>query len=183
MEIKITGRNLEITENIKAYVNKKVSRLSRHMPNIGEANMELADEKTRAPEVRFVAQVTLNCDGTLLRGEDRQQNLFASIDGVVEVIDRQIEKYKGKLYKKNQAHVARKKSATEGLETIPETTSEEPQIVRVKRFDVKPMTPEDAVDQMEYLGHDFFFFMNSLTSKYNVVYLRKDGKYGLIEPD
>lgn len=182
MEIKITGRNLEITENIRNYVDKKISRLGKHMPNITEANVELADEKTRSPEVRFVAQITLNCDGTLLRGEDRKQNLFASVDGVVEVMDRQIEKYKGKLHKKNQIHAARRKSVKESLAAIPETTTEDSSIVRVKRFAVKPMTPEDAIDQMEFLGHDFFFFMNSSTSRYNVVYLRKDGKYGLIEP-
>lgn len=183
MEIKITVRNLDMTENIKSYVNRKVARLRRHLPGISEANVELADEKTRSPDFRFVAQVTLNCDGTLLRGEDRQPNLFASIDGVVEVMDRQIEKYKGKLYKKNQAHAARKKSTKGSLAAVPETIAEEPQIVRVKRFAVKPMTAEEAIDQMEFLGHDFFFFMNSLTNRYNVVYLRKDGKYGLIEPD
>lgn len=183
MEIKITGRNLEITENIKSYVSKKISRLSRHIPIIKEANMELADEKTRAPEVRFVAQMTLNCDGVFVRGEDRQQNIFASIDGVIEVMDRQLEKYKGKLHKKNQIHSARKKSAVESLAAMPEITEDEPSIVRVKRFALKPMMPEDAIDQMDFLGHDFFFFMNSSTGKYNVVYLRKDGKYGLIEPD
>ncbi len=183
MEIKITGRNQEITESVRDYVNKKISRLSKHMPSITEAMVELADEKTRAPDVRFVAQVTLNCDGTLLRGEDRTQNLFASIDGVVEVMDRQLEKFKGKLHKKNQIHAARRKSVQESLAAAPQAPAEESPIVKVKHFAVKPMTPEDAVDQMEFLGHDFFFFMNSSTSKYNVVYLRKDGKYGLIEPD
>ncbi len=183
MEIKITGRNLEITENIKTYVDTKISRLSKHMPNIGEANVELADEKTKEPEERFVAQVTINFDGTLLRGEQRRKTLFASIDGVSEVMDRQIDKYKGRFYTKHQDHVNMKKSAVGGMETLPEKTAEGPSIVRVKRFDVKPMAPEEAVDQMEFLGHDFFFFMNSLTDKYNVVYLRKDKKYGLIEPD
>src|SRR3990167_5335113 len=160
MEINITGRNLEITENIRTYVEKKIGRLSKHMPNIGEANVELADEKTKEPEQRFVAQVTINFNGTLLRGEQRQKTLFASIDSVSEVMDRQINKYKGKYYAKHQAHLARKKSAVEGMEIVPEKTAEGSSIVRVKHFDVKPMAPEEAIDQMEFLGHDFFFFMN-----------------------
>lgn len=184
MEIKITGRNLEITPAVKSYVDKKISRLSRHLPTITEASVELADEKTKAPELRFVAQVTLNCDGTLLRGEERQQNLFAAVDGVTEVMDRQIEKFKGKVYKKSQSHLARKKPSLESLPPAPETTAADgPSIVRVKHFAIKPMNPEEAIEQMGFLGHDFFFFMNSQSNKYNVVYLRKDGKYGLIEPD
>lgn len=184
MDIKITGRNLDITENVKSYVNKKIGHLNRHLPSLKEAKVELSEEKTKEPDVRFVAQVTLNCDGTFLRGEEREQTLFAAIDGVAEVLDRQIEKYKGKVYRKNQSHqMARMKNASEALTPDQETISDEPSIVRLKHFSVKPMLPEEAIEQMEYLGHDFFFFLNSVNGKYNVVYLRKDGKYGLIEPD
>lgn len=185
MEIIIAGRNLEVTESIDSYVRKKFERLNRHLPMISQSNIELADEKTKAPEVRFVVQVTLNCNGTLLRGEERGLSLFAAIDGVAQVMDRQIEKFKGKLYKKEQAHtLARKQQGLENITGLPEVfTEENPMIVRSKRFPMKPMAPEEAIDQMELLGHDFFFFMNSLTGKYNVAYQRKDGRFGLIEPD
>jgi putative sigma-54 modulation protein len=118
--------------------------------------------------------VTLDANGTLLRAEEKAENLLVAIDKVVPVIDRQIERYKGKLYKKGKTGP----SIKAGLNEEPA-----PEVVRTKRFTMKPMSVEDAVDQMELLGHDFFLFYNSATKEYNLLYRRKDGNYSMIEPE
>ena len=183
MELVIKGKNMEVEKAAKDYIESKLNRLERHLPDIGEVKVELVQEMTKAAENRFVVQVTINSHGTLLRGEERAANIYAAIDIVVDVLNRQIERFKDKLYRsKKRISPFRKELAAERLqEEVVE--GKESRIVKVKRFPVKPMTPDEAADQMELLSHDFFIFFNPESDKFTVLYRRSDGNYGLIEPE
>jgi len=179
MELQITGKNMELSPAVRQHIERKLGKLNRHLPKIIEFKVEVAEEKTKSPQQHFVVQVTINSSGTLLRGEERGQDLFTAIDKVVEVMNRQIEHYKGKLYEKGRgSSLARGGFSEEAEEKQPVS-----RVVKVKRFAIKPMSVAEAVDQMELLGHDFFLFLNADTEKVNLVYRRKDGSYGLIEPE
>lgn len=179
LELVINGRNLEISPRLREYVERKVTRLDRYMPNIREIRVDLAEERMGN---RRVAQITVrNARGTILRAEERTDDIFAAVDSVVDKIYRQIERYKGKNRRRGE-------SAEEfvGLETAIELEEEElttGELVRRKRFIVSPMSEREAIEQMELLGHDFFVFYNPETASVNVLYRRKDGNYGLIEPE
>ncbi len=177
MEVTIHGRNLEITPRLKQYVERKVSRLDRYLNDIGQVRVDLAVENTRSAADSQVAQFTVRSKRAILRAEERTDDIFASIDAVMDKLHRQIERYKGKRYQ-------RTRGAEMTLESGFEETEEEPQgeIVRVKRFEVWPMTPEEAIEQMELLGHDFFLFYNADEATINLVYRRQDGNYGLLQP-
>jgi len=141
--------------------------------------VELVGAKTKSQQQRFVAQVTLDANGTLLRGEERGEDLYTVIDGVIVIMDRQIERYRGKRYKKSRgSSFVRGKSE--------ELVKEEPlrdKVVKIKRFPVKIMPVDEAIEQMELLGHDFFLFHNEENQELNLLYRRKDGNYSIIEPE
>ena len=189
MEPVIRGKNLGISEETRSYIVKKLDRLSRHISNIGQANVELTRESTRSQQDSIVAQVTLNCNGIILRGEERASTINAAIDAVAEVLDRRVDRLKSKLYRSEQAKKSVRTSAirTPDAPTALEEGEEDSLValgvVRAKRFPLKPMPLEEAIDQMELLGHDFFFFFNSANSEYNVLYRRVNGGYGLLEPE
>ena len=183
MELQIVGKNLEITQAMDNYLQKKVSKLIRFLPNIDEAKAELSEEKTKSPEHRFTVQVTLRIKGTILRGEEKGPNINTAIDALTESLARQIKRYKGKLQsKKRGASLVKQTRALEAI-GIGEEVEISPELVKVKRFQVKLMSTEEATEQMELLNHDFFIFLNSDTRALNLVYRRKDGNYGLIEPE
>lgn len=175
MEVSIFARNMEMTPRLREYVERKVDKLDRYLPHIDEARIELKVEDTRSADHRQVAQLTVRVRGTILRAEERANDMFASIDAVLDKMYRQIARYKGK--RQDRWHAA--------VEELPiEERVEAPvgQIVRVKRFEVRPMPPEEAIEQMELLGHRFYVFMNAEEDALNVVYLRDDGDYGLLQP-
>ncbi|OGO01377.1 MAG: ribosomal subunit interface protein [Chloroflexi bacterium RBG_13_52_14] len=181
MELIIKGKNLEVDAAAQEYIEGKLGKLERHFPDIGEVKVELTREMTKAEDNRYIAQVTINSHGTLLRGEERASTINTSIDKVLDVLTRQVERFKDKLYRsKRRVSPLRKEMANE---PIIEEVKEESRIVKVKRFPVKPMTPEEAIDQMELLSHDFFIFFNPESNKFSVIYKRGDGYYGLIEPE
>ncbi|MBI3953559.1 MAG: ribosome-associated translation inhibitor RaiA [Chloroflexi bacterium] len=184
MELQIKGKNLEISDQVRQYVERKIGKLDRFLPMVGEGTVELVHEPTRSATDRYVAQATLESHGLLVRGEERAATLYAAVDAVVDVLHRQLAHFKGKIYRKGRAQGGRapKEVAADILQDVPEAPALG-QLVRAKRFAIKPMAPEEAWQQMELLGHSFFFFLNADTSQYNVVYRRKDGNYGLIEPD
>jgi putative sigma-54 modulation protein len=175
MELIITGQSIEVLPTVKDYVEKKFGKLDRHFSNINNTKVELSEQKTKSQDQRYRVQVTMDVNGTLLRAEERAENLLIAIDKVVPVMDRQIERYKGKLTRKGNKNGP----------SIKSKLNEEPaaEVVRTKRFTMKPMSVEDAVTQMELLGHDFFLFFNSSTKEYNLLYRRKDGNYSMIEPE
>jgi len=179
MELEITGQNIEISPAVRRYIERKLGRLNRHLPNIIASKVEITEEKTKSPQQHYLVQMTLDSSGTLLRGEERGEDLFTAIDKVAAIMDRQIEHYKGKLYEKGRGNSLARNEFVEGTET----TVPPRKVVRVKRFTVKPMSVTEAIDQMELLRHDFFLFFNADTEGLNLLYRRKDGNYGLIEPE
>ncbi len=181
MDVIITGRNVEVTDWIRDYVNKKVGKLSRYLPEAKEARVELTREKTRNATARETVQVTIWANGSILRAEEKSADLFAAVDAVTDKMERQIERFKGKRRRRRQAAPALALSGALGMEEEEESSG--PAIVRVKQFPISPMSVEEAIDQMELLGHDFFVFYNADTSNMNVVYKRKDGNYGLLQPE
>ncbi len=177
MELQIIGKNMKLTPEVRHYIERKLGKLSRRLSNITKVKIEVSEEKTRSPQQRFVVQVTIESSGTLLRGENKGENPLEAIDKVVATMDRQIEHYKGKLYDKRKGSSFARSKSSEETETTP------PSVVKVKRFAVKPMSVDEAIDQMELLGHDFFLFFNADNEEINLLYRRKDGNYGLIEPE
>ena len=184
MQVVIKGRNVEITDRLREYVEKKVNRLVRYLPTIDEARMELRVHRTRSAQDRQVAQLTVRNRGTILRAEERTSDLSASVDAVLDKMYRQIMRDKGKRYR-GRPQVRQVEESLEEMELAEEMElfEEEPHhIVRTKRFPTPPMDEEEAVEQMELLGHDFFVFLNAESGDINVLYRRRDGDYGLIIP-
>ena len=178
MAVKIQGRNLEITPRLHEYVESKVARLDRYLGTINEIRVDLAIENTRSAEDSQVAQFTVYSKKTILRAEERSDDIFASIDAVMDKLYRQIERYRGKRQQR------RRGSEVEvDMEMLEEEEAPTSEIVRVKRFEVWPMNEEEAIEQMELLGHDFFIFYNAEEATLNVIYRRKDGNYGLLQPE
>jgi putative sigma-54 modulation protein len=175
MELQLTGQGVEILPTVRSYIEKKFDKLDRHFPNIVKVIVELNEQKTKSQGKRFRAQVTLHSNGTLLRAEEQAENILVAIDRVVPVIDRQIERYKGRVYKKGKNGPSIRTMNSEQEETFI------PKLVRTKRFVITPMSVDDAIDQMELLGHDFFLFRNIATKEINLLYKREDGNYSIIE--
>lgn len=185
VEINVTVRRIDAPGPIREYVHKKLARMLRGLPNLRSVEVEVTLEHTRPADQRYVVQVTLRADGTLLRAEDRGPDVRAAVDAVHDRLDRRIRDWKGRVYftKRRERAAYKRAQAAEGQAPEPqEGAASTDGIVRMKSFEIKPMFPEDAVEQMELLGHDFFFFLNAETGQYNVVYRRKAGGYGLIEP-
>lgn len=180
MEVQITTKNMELLPAARSYAEKKLGKLDRYLPNIIETKIEIAEEKTKFPQDRYVVQVTINNDGTLLRGEERGDDLFTAIDKVAKIMDRQIERYRGKLHHKGRGF-SPVRGISEGVPESPPLPSRK--LVKTKQFAVQPMSTEEAIDRMELLGHSFFLFYNTDTKRLNLVYQRKDENYGLIEPE
>ncbi len=184
MEITIHGHNIDITPRLRSYVEKKTGRLDRYMPNLSTVHVDLTEENTRSAIDRQVAQVTIRDNrGTILRAEERSSDMFAAIDQVVDKLYRQIHRYQGKR-KRKWRNGGEEPIVGEPLpiEEVVEEDAEQ-KIVRYKRFPVHPMTPDEAVEQMELLGHDFFVFFNMEEEGINVLYRRHDGNYGLLQPE
>ncbi len=185
MELTIHARNLEMTDWIRQYVEKKVKRLERYLPQARELRIDLVHNETRAAADRYTAQLTMWANGQILRAEESTGDIFASIDAAVDIMYRQIERYKGRRYQNRRRNAA---ANAVYMETAPplleedEGEEEAPRIVRVKEFVAEPMDPEEAIEQMELLGHDFYVFFNPDTKSLNVVYRRRDGNYGLLQP-
>jgi putative sigma-54 modulation protein len=177
MRLNIKGKNLEVSQPLKEYVTDKIGRLDRYLPSLDEIRVELSVQKARSSQDRHVVQVTMRSNSTILRAEERNADIFAAIDTVRDKLQRQIKRFKEKRVRMRE----RARAAT--AETPPELEEALPRIVRTKRFAVSPMHEEEAVEQMELLGHDFFVFFNVGTSSMNVVYRRKDGGYGLLQPE
>jgi putative sigma-54 modulation protein len=194
MQLVIKGKNMDVSEKLKQFVESKVnSRLQRVLPDIAEVDVEVTYEKTRSMDGRYVAEITLSTGGTLIRGEQSAADSYSAVDAVLDKIDRQVVRYRSKrstdFIKGATALKANRRESLEGVgleELAGEDEDEEElhgRVVRVKRFAMKPMDPEEAIMQMQMLGHDFFVFFNTEANNVSVVYRRRDGNYGLIEPE
>jgi len=189
MKVTIEGKNIELTDAIKGYVNEKLDKLSKHYDNIikgHEVKVKLSVAKNPRIPDKNTTEVTIFLDGKIIRSEQSSEDMYASIDLVSNKLDRQIQKYKAKHYSSYQ-HGERPKLGTDltgqlPSEKIKKGASRLGKIIKTKRFKLHPMTPEEAVDHLDLIGHDFYVFINSETKKINTLYQRKDGEYGLIEP-
>ena len=174
MKFIILGKNIEVTPGLRSAVEDKNRKLEKYFNPDTEAHVTLSVEKDRQK-----IEVTIPVKGNIIRSEQVSNDMYVSIDLVEEIIERQLKKYKTKLIAKEQSAGCFKQDFIE-KDYMDE---EEVQIVRTKKFDIKPMYPEDACVQMELLGHNFYVFCNAETDQVNVVYKRKGNTYGLIEPE
>lgn len=171
MKITIRGKNIDVTEALKQYIEKRVGKFGKFLNELSEAIVTISTEK-----FTHKIDVLLKVNGHLIQAEGKTEDLYSAVDQVVEKLEKQILKYKEKVQNKNKKEAVKYSSEPfaekEGLKRI----------VKYKKFDLRPMSPDEAVDQMELLDKDFFIFINSFTGDINVVYRRKDGNFGLIEP-
>ena len=174
MKFVIVGKNIEVTPGLRSAVEEKIGKLERYFNPETEAHVTLSVEKERQK-----IEVTIPVKGSIIRSEQVSNDMYVSIDLVEEIIERQLKKYKNKLVDQKQSAGFFKQEFIENEYM----EDEEVKIIRTKKFDIKPMYPEDACVQMELLGHSFFVFCNAETDQVNVVYKRKGNTYGLIEPE
>ncbi|UFJ40029.1 ribosome-associated translation inhibitor RaiA [Brevibacillus humidisoli] len=183
MKMQVRGENIQVTAALRDYVEKKLGRLERYFDNgqVKDVNVTL-----RVLRGDGIIEVTIPMTGVIIRAEETHEDMYAAIDLVIEKLERQIRKYKTKINRKlrhdSTAKIALRQAESVAVLTDDEEDDDELNIVRTKRFDLKPMDAEEAVLQMDMLGHSFFVFQNSVTNEVNVVYRRNDGRYGLIEP-
>jgi len=177
MKVVVSGKNINVTEVLRETVEAKISKLDKYFNKGAEAQATLSVEKSRQ-----IIEVTIPINGAILRAEESSDDMYTSIDKVVDKLIRQLRKHKDKMQKGRATYYD-----TIRFENITRTDENEnkydPKIVKTKRFPLKPMNAEEAVLQMELIGHSFFVFANGETDEVNVVYKRKDGNYGLIEPN
>ena len=195
MDMQILVRNMRLSDRSEDYIQKKIARLERHLRERVDAKLELSRTAARSETDRFVAQMTISTSGAMLRGQESGLTLFAAVDAVADVMDKQIRRYKGRAYRTSQARrSARSRAVQEDVGALLEDVSVDDEeqeemleelgkVVRVKSFSMKPMMVEDAIMEMELLDHDFFLFHNAENDRHSVVYRRTDGDYGVIEPE
>lgn len=175
MKFIVSGKNIDVTEALRNKVTKKLSKLDKFFHKETEAHVTMSVEKNR-----HIMEVTITFDGIVMRAEVSNDDMYACVDKVIDILERQIRKYKTKLEKKLHESAFKPENFENDRKVEEE---EEFKIVRTKKFAIKPMDVEEAILQMNLLGHEFFMFTNAETSEPNVVYKRKDGNYGLIEPE
>ncbi len=175
MKYIITGKNIELTKALKEIVTEKIGKLEKYFTPDNEAHITMVVEKQR-----HIIEVTIPIKGSVIRAEEEAENMYAAIDLVVDVVERQLMKHKQKLINRHRQQGTFK---PEFIEFDQSETEEGIKIVRSKKFAIKPMDAEEACMEMDLLGHDFFVFRSSETDEVNVVYKRKGGSYGLIEPE
>lgn len=185
MEISINAHNVDLTNRLKDHVERKTARLDRYMPNLTDIRVDLSQQQTRSTVERQSAQITIRDNrGTILRAEERSSDMFAAVDAVIDKLYRQIKRYRGKRRKERRSQGVDEFVIGEPLPLEDEAETELPEssIVRRKNFVVRPMVSDEAIEQMELLGHSFFVFFNADDEAINVVYKRHDGNYGLLQP-
>lgn len=175
MRVSIAGKGMEVSDYLKDLVTKKVLKLQRYFDEDTEAHITMSIQRSR-----HIVEVTIPFDGIVLRGEEATGDMYASVDGVIKKLEKQIHKHRTALKKRLHENAFTKEDDAFELSLADEKV---PTVVRTKKFVVKPMDIEEAKMQMELLGHQFFVFRNAVTNEINVLYLRQDGDYGLIEPE
>jgi putative sigma-54 modulation protein len=176
MRLQVRGKNVEVSDSIRAYAEEKLGKLDRQLAAQTRVELELAVERNPSISASHIAEATVWTKGPVLRAREASADMRASIDQLVDKLERQVSRYREK----------RRRRSSRGAEqfgaAVPFAGESEPVIVKTKQFSVKPMSPQEAVLQLELVGHDFFVFQNDESGDVNVVYRRRDGDYGLIEP-
>ena len=179
MQIVFSGKHIEVTEALKEYAKSKLSRLDKFFDHIQETHV--TESIVRG---QHIVEVTMRADGKIIRAEERSNDMYQSLDFVIDKLERQLTKYKDRFITRKRDSLNGHKPIEMVMSTVETEDSEDvmPVIVRSKKFSIKPMDPEEAAMEMELIGHDFYVFRNSETSDVNVIYKRDDGNFGLIEP-
>ena len=177
MAIAIRGKNIDVTPALRDYVEKRIGKITKYFEMLGEISVVLTVEKGR-----HIVEVTVPANGIILRGEEATSDMYTSIDLVIEKLEKQIEKYKTKLERRMRGN-GFKAELVAPVSAPTSVDEDEFPLVKTKRFAVKPMDVQEAIMQMNLVHHDFYVFINSDSEDVNVVYRRKDGAYGLIEPN
>ena len=173
MQLRVKGRGVEVTDALRSYAEKRLGRLERQLPD-SQIELQLSAEHNPSIKDSHVAEATVRTKGPVLRARESSHDMRASIDQLVDKLERQVTRYREKRGRRRRAS---RQAPDEGI-----PMPEDPQIVRTKQFAVKPMTAEEAVLQLELVGHDFFVFRDADSDEVNIVYRRRQGGYGLIEP-
>ena len=173
MKITITGRNMKVGARLNDCIEKKLAKMNKYFKDDVEAQVKLSHENS----VRQIVEITLYLDGTILRAEETSNDMYMSIDKAIARLEGQIRRHRTKLEKRLHEEIV-----AEPVEDVPVWEDPADEVVRVKRFEVKPMAVEDAIAQMDMLGHSFFLFVNAETGITSVIYRRNDGKIGMLEP-
>ncbi len=180
MELQIAGTNTEIMPTAQQYIERKLSKLNKHLPDIIDIKVEVSEENTKSPQQHFLVRVTVNSGvaGSVFHAEERAEDLFKAVDRVTTIMTRQLEKHKGKLYDKGRGN-----PLARGRYNHTDRSDSRKKVVKTKRFIIEPMALNEAIAQMEELGHNFFLFVDASTEELRLLYRRNDGNYGLIEPE
>jgi ribosome hibernation promoting factor len=179
MQFQVKSRNVEVSDAIKTYAEEKLSKLDRQLDD-PRVELELAVEKNPSIADNQVAEATIWTKGPVLRARESSSDMRSSIDQLVEKLERQVTRYRTRR-RDRRRRAARAKDPATAPDTVP-ADDEAPEIVKTKHFALNPLSAEEAVLQLELVGHDFFVFRNAASEAVNVVYRRRDGGYGLIEP-
>jgi putative sigma-54 modulation protein len=179
MDLQISGTHVSIDSATQQYIESKINKLSKHLPDIIDIKVEVSLEKTRSPQEHFLVRATVNSGvaDSIFHGEARGKEINLAVDKLVNVLTRQLEKRKGKIYDKGRGN-----PTVRGMYDAEENPAATRKVVKTKRFAMEPMTLDMAMDEMENLGHDFFLFLDADDDELRLVYKRQDGQYGVIEP-
>ena len=187
MDIMVKCRNGKLTDEERAYLDRKLQKLSRYLDGIGAIHVDCARIRPRGSAEVNIVQATLNADhGVFIRAEERNPDFFAAVDALHDSLQHQLTRYKDRHYRRGKGRrLAGNMDIPADLSSTPDNAGNgsEPRLVKTKQFVYKPMDSDEAIEQMELLGHDFFVFTDAATNLVNVVYRRKDGHYGLIEQE
>ncbi|MBN1152268.1 MAG: ribosome-associated translation inhibitor RaiA [Dehalococcoidia bacterium] len=180
MKLQIISRNeVTVSPSMEEYANTRIGKMARYLPSIDEGKVEISREGARQPDQRFVVQATLNSNGMVIRAQEKADDIRTAIDKVTDTLTNRVSRYKGKRFEKGKDTLR----TMEPAPVIDIDAADRGRVVKTKQFTLKPMPVDEATEQMELLGHDFFLFINSDNGRANLIYRRKDGDYGLIEPD
>jgi putative sigma-54 modulation protein len=185
MEITFRGQHLTVPDDFKTHAGGHLEKLTRHLPMADHATVDVRRE-AKGDEGRYVVQVTVSANGTFLRAEERNYDMTAAVDAAVAVLDRQAKRFKERKVLRSERRVDKDRRLplppdVEAEQRLPPGVEViEGHVVRIKRFDLKPMTEAEAIEQMEYLGHDFFLFHDADRDETALLYRRRDGQYGMI---
>ena len=183
MRLQVKGRHIDVTDSLFQYAEKKLGKLARHLSDESRCELELIVEHNPSISDSQVAEATVWTKGPVLRARESSTDMYASIDLVAEKLERQVKRYREKRTRRQAEHMAHhhtRQPDPASIATLPE--EDDAMIVKTKQFNMKPMSDEEALLQLELIGHDFFVFVNAESDEVNVIYKRRDGNYGLIEP-
>lgn len=183
MDLQVHPHSIPLTDELRAFIDRRLGRLDRYLDRVVDAKLELREDQRRTGGPRQVAQLTIATSFGLLRAEEEAADVRAAVDAVAAKMERQVARYRSKWKSRRRGHHAPAPDLPEVADEPEDAEAAAPAILRTKSYSAKPATPEEAIDQMELLGHTFFVFVDAGTGATNVVYRRKQGGYGLLRPE